>query len=194
MRESTSMPETKLNRQQRRAAQKAAHSKRTPRPQRWHQQHTAWDLATASPDKPMPPERYTTHMTRMQLALDAIARDADPNPDDWRSVADAINLVDTLVQQGHAQDADGLLKDALDAMQAAWQRSERTGQPMRLDGPGLTACRAILIDWRACLEQLPERTIIAAHIATERRLRAILARATNIKTLTQQGGVVMAEA
>lgn len=182
------------NRKQRRAEQKTARTKRPMRAHRWHQQHTAWDLATASPTHPMPAPSYTRHLTRIHLALKAIESDAAPDPDDWRSLTDAINLVDTLVRQGDAQDTDGLLIDAVRAMEQAWQRSERTGQPMRLDEAGLTACRAILIDWRTCLEQLPERTIIAAHIATERRIRAILAKSTNIKTLTQQGGVVMAEA
>ena len=36
--------------------------------------------------------------------------------------------------------------------------------------------RAILADWHACLQQLPERTIIVAYIETERRIRAMLAK------------------
>lgn len=62
------------NRKERRATQASKRSKHPQRPQRWRLQYTAWDLATASPINPMPPERYTTHMTRMHLALDAIAR------------------------------------------------------------------------------------------------------------------------
>ena len=36
------------------------------------------------------------------------------------------------------------------------------------------AIRAVLADWGACLEQLPERTVIEAHIATDRRIAAKL--------------------
>ena len=167
-----------LSREQRRRAQKLLGRKA--KPQRKysprHLLHTQWDVLTASPDKPMAPARYRDQLIKLNLALDAIARSARPERSDWHALTDAVNLVDTLVHQGHAADTDGLLQDAVDSMGKAWQRFDDTGQPMRLDGIGLAAMRAILADWHSCLQQLPERTIIVAYIETERRIRAMLAK------------------
>ena len=168
-----------LSREQRRRAQKLLGRKAKPQTRRYasqHMLHTQWDVLTASPTHPMAPERYRAQLTKMHLALDAIARSAHPERSDWHALTDAVNLVDTLVRQGHAADTDGLLQDAVDSMGKAWQRFDDTGQPMRLDGIGLAAMRAILADWHTCLQQLPERTIIVAYIETERRIRAMLAK------------------
>ena len=167
-----------LSREQRRRAQKLLSRKAKPKRKYsgCHMLHTQWDVLTASPDKPMAPERYRDQLTKMHLALDAITRSESPERSDWHALTDAVNLVHTLVLQGHAQDADGLLQDAVDSMGKAWQRFDDTGQPMRLDGIGLAAMRAILADWHTCLQQLPERTIIVAYIETERRIRAMLAK------------------
>lgn len=168
-----------LSREQRRRAQKLLGRKAKPQPRRYasqHMLHTQWDVLTASPDKPMEPARYRNQLTKMHLSLDAIARSESPERSDWHALTDAVNLVDTLVRQGHAADTDGLLQDAVDSMGKAWQRFDKTGQPMRLDGIGLAAMRAILADWHTCLQQLPERTIIVAYIETERRIRAMLAK------------------
>ena len=172
------IPAPTLSRAQRRGAQKLARkTKRAPRKySNRHMLHTQWDVLTASPTHPMAPERYRSQLTKMHLALDAIARSAHPERSDWHALTDAVNLVDTLVRQGHAADTDGLLQDAVDSMGKAWQRFDDTGTPMRLDGIGLAAMRAILADWHTCLQQLPERTIIVAYIETERRIRAMLAK------------------
>lgn len=172
------MTASTLSREQRRRAQKLL-GRKAKQPRKYsprHLLHTQWDVLTASPTEPMAPERYRDQLTKMHLALDAIARSARPERSDWHALTDAVNLVDTLVRQGHAADTDGLLQDAVDSMGKAWQRFDDTGQPMRLDGIGLAAMRAILADWHTCLQELPERTIIVAYIETERRIRALLAK------------------
>lgn len=130
----------------------------------------------ANPDKPMPPSRYRHQLTRMHLALANITSGQNPTDDDWRLLADAINLVETLVLQGIAQDESGLLHDAITAMAEAFYRAGQDSARMRLTGPGIAAIRAVLADWGACLEQLPERTVIEAHIATDRRIAEKLRR------------------
>lgn len=142
----------------------------------WRPTYSTTQMLMSDPDKPMAPERARHQLTRMHLALDAIARSGAPTDDDWRLLCDAINLMETLVEGGVARDESRLLHDAVTAVGAAWQRADHTQARMRLDGPGLAACRAVLADWSAAIEQLPERTIIAAHAATERRIHGIVTR------------------
>lgn len=134
-----------------------------------------WHVMLASPDKPMQPSRYRHQLTRMHLALASITKGESPTDEDWRLIADAINLVETLVLQKVAQDESGLLHDAITAMAEAY-RADQDSARMRLTGPGLAAIRAVLADWGTCLEQLPERTVIEAHIATDRRIAEKLRR------------------
>ena len=134
-----------------------------------------WHVMLASPDKPMQPSRYRHQLTRMHLAMASITSGESPTDEDWRLIADAINLVETLVLQGVAQDESGLLHDAITAMAEAY-RADQDSARMRLTGPGLAAIRAVLADWGTCLEQLPERTVIEAHIATDRRIAEKLRR------------------
>lgn len=129
-----------------------------------------------SPDKPMQPSRYRHQLTRMHLAMASITSGESPTDEDWRLIADAVNLVETLVLQGVAQDESGLLHDAITAMAEAFDRAGQDSARMRLTDPGLAAIRAVLTDWGACLEQLPERTVIEAHIATDRRIAEKLRR------------------
>ena len=142
----------------------------------WRPTYSSTQLLMADPERPMASTRARHQLTRMYLAMDAIARSPRSNLEDWRLLTDAINLMETIVQAGHARDESGLLGDAITAVAQAWQRRERSGAALRLDGPGLAACRAVLADWSAAIEQLPERTILAAHVATERRIHAILTR------------------
>ena len=167
-----------MNRQERRRAKKVLSTKAKP-PRKYaarHMLHTQLDVLTASPTEPMAPARYRDQLTKMHLSLDAITRSESPERSDWHALTDAVNLVQTLVLQGHAQDADGLLQDAVDSMGKAWRCFNDTGQPMRLDEIGLAAVRSILADWHTCLQELPERTIIVAYIETERRIRAMLSK------------------
>lgn len=72
-------------------------------------------------------------------------------------------------------DSSGLLLDAITAMGKAGERAFN-GQPMRLDGPGLQAVRAVLEDYQAALECLPARTMVRCHRMTEKRIREIFGR------------------
>ena len=135
-----------------------------------------WHVMLASPEKPMQPSRYRHQLTRMHLAMASITSGESPTDEDWRLIADAINLVETLVLQGVAQDESGLLHDAITDMAEAFYRADQDSARMRLTGPGLSSIRAVLADWGTCLEQLPERTVIEAHIATDRRIAEKLRR------------------
>jgi hypothetical protein len=137
--------------------------------------YTLLDELQASPTAPAP-ERWRTHqLTRMWGGLAALETAPAPTTDDWRVCSDAVNLLETLVVDMRvAQDASGLLMDAIAALARAGQR-HRQGQAIRLDAPGIQAVRAVLEDYAELLHQLPHRTMVRAHRLTERRIAAILA-------------------
>lgn len=48
------------------------------------------------------------------------------------------------------------------------------GGPIRLDGAGIQAVRAVLSDYADVLEALPARTMVRCHRLTEKRIHDIL--------------------
>lgn len=137
---------------------------------RWHPSYTHLRLLMASPTAPLPAEQQRHQLTLMHLGLSALERGDAPAPEDWRVLSDAVNLLQALVEMGVAQDASGLLREAIRTLAEAGRRHVDEGKPLRLDGAGIAACRAVLADWQVCLEQLPERTILSAHARAERRV------------------------
>ena len=81
------------------------------------------DVLSASPSQPMPVTSREYQLALMHAALDAITRGEQPTKDDWRVLCDAVNMVDTLVAKGVAEDKDGLLQDATMALATAAKRS-----------------------------------------------------------------------
>lgn len=158
------------------------------------------DELTASTTQPMPERNRTHQLRRMADALHELMHAPAPTATAWRVVSDAVNLLETLVQHGEAPvrdvatgkviashwrdcdddpmeiaDTSGLLQDAIAAMAKAGQRMF-DGHPLRLDGPGIAAVRAVLDDYQAALNTLPHRTMVRCHRATEKRIRQIFGR------------------
>lgn len=154
----------------------------------------------ASDSAPMPAHTRRHQLTRMADALNEMMHAPRPGNEAWRVISDAVNLLETLVLCGEAPvkdattgktiashwrgcdgnpveiaDSSGLLLDAITAMAKAGERAFN-GQPMRLDGPGLQAVRAVLEDYQTALECLPARTMVRCHRTTEKRIREILGR------------------
>ena len=134
--------------------------------------YTLLDVMSASPTEPTPAPKVLHQLTRMYAGLRAIEQDQAPSTDDWRVCSDAVNLMETLVGQGHVADGSGLLMDAVKALAMAGRRHV-AGGAIRLDGAGILAVRAVLEDYAAALEQLPHRTMVACHRETERRIAEI---------------------
>jgi hypothetical protein len=137
--------------------------------------YTMLDELMASPTAPMPAEKRTYQLTRMYQGLHALEIEANPTPEDWRCVSDAINLLETLVRDMQVcEDASGLLQDAIEAMAKAGKRY-KCGGSLRLDGVGIKAIRAVLDDYASVIEQVSARTMVKCHRLTERRLIDICA-------------------
>ena len=144
--------------------------KRQPRPKRY----TLLDEMTASPTEPLPQDWRTHQLTKMYQGLHQLEQGEDPQPNDWRLVSDAINLVETLVAEMKVcEDGSGLLMDAITAMAKAGKRS-KAGQSLRLDGEGIVAVRSILSDYAELIDVLPARTMVLCHRLTEKRIHDML--------------------
>lgn len=128
----------------------------------------------ASPTEPTPEFLRTHQLTRMHGGLHAIVRGDDPKPDDWRVVSDAVNFMETLVDEGVVSDDQGLLHDAAKAMHAAAVRSQN-GKGIRLDASGIQALSGVLQDYQDVLETLPHRTMMQCYVKTEHRIRELQA-------------------
>lgn len=143
------------------------------RPQR-QKRYTLLDEMAASPTEPLPQAWRTHQLTKMYEGLNNLETGEDPQPNDWRLVSDAVNLVETLVvEMKVCEDANGLLMDAITALAKAGKRS-KAGQRLRLDGEGIVAVRSILRDYAELLDVLPARTMVRCHRLTEKRLHEIL--------------------
>lgn len=153
--------------------------------------YTTMDALLASPDELMPAAARDHHLGQMHQALQSIATEQEPSTNDWRLLSDCVNMLETLVTRGPwldrtknpdgtrdkitVADSSGLLADATNALAEAGRRHLKEGKPIRLTGEGLQALRYVLEDYESCLNTLSERTMIAAHRLTEKRLQEILA-------------------
>jgi hypothetical protein len=144
------------------------------KPHRPATHYSMLNVLMASPTAPMPESMRLHQLTAMYQGLAALEQGQQPTTDDWRVCSDAVNLMETLILQGHVSDADGLLMDAITALAKAGRRN-LAGAQIRLDGPGIAAVRAVLEDYASVLDTLPERVMVQCHRDTERRLRDIMA-------------------
>jgi hypothetical protein len=110
----------------------------------------------------MPAAKVLYQLGVMWEGINAMEHAAAPDKDHWNACTDAANV----------QDPGGSLKLGIDALANAAKR-KHAGGAIRLDGPGINAVRGLIEDYAEFLKHLPERTIIAAHRATEQRIIAI---------------------
>ena len=136
-------------------------------------QYSPLDILLASPVDPLPSSHRIHQLTRMYEGLHALETAPEPTTDDWRVCSDAVNLMETLVQMKVVEDTSGLLMDAITALAMAGKRHV-AGNAIRLDALGIKAVRAELEDYTAVLDQVPARTMLMAHRATEKRIHDIL--------------------
>ena len=121
----------------------------------------------ASATEPLPEAGRRWQLTRMWNGLAQLETCPKPNGEDLSVCADAVNLMVTLVKQGHIDDASGLLQDANAALVQAVLLHD-AGRPIRLSAPGIQAVRAVLEDYAEVKAVLPARTMIRCHRLTER--------------------------
>jgi mRNA-degrading endonuclease YafQ of YafQ-DinJ toxin-antitoxin module len=136
------------------------------------QTYSLVDVLMASPSNPTPQSLRTHQLTSMYEGLRSLERDVDPKPDDWRALADVVNLMETLVLQGLVDDESGVLADTSKSMAEAAIRYAQ-GKALRLDGQGIASMRGTLEDYTEVLDVLSHRQMVVCHRATELRIREI---------------------
>ncbi len=127
----------------------------------------------ASPTEPLPQFWRDSQVAKMRAGLADLESGEAPSTDAWRLCSDAVNLMETLVEQGEVADPEGLLADAIAGLAQAGVRY-KAGEPLRLSGSDLAAVRAVLDDYSEVIGLLSARTMIRAHRLTEKRIHEIL--------------------
>lgn len=136
--------------------------------------YTLVDELLASPRLPLPDKSRLHQLTVMWQGLANLETGANPTNNDWRVVSDAVNLMETFVNDmAICEDRTGLLQDAVTALAMAGKRKV-AGGALRLDGPGIQAVRAVLENYADLLDVLPHRTVVRCHRMTERRMLKIM--------------------
>ena len=123
---------------------------------------------------PIPASAVAELELRYLGAIDMIASGAHPGENEWRDLADMLNITDTLVLQGKLSrvEVEPSVQAANVAMREAAHRFSE-GKGMRMSGPGLEALRDVAAIHKQCLEGFTQREI---EIAIAETNRAILAK------------------
>jgi hypothetical protein len=119
--------------------------------------YTHWDVLLASPTEPLPIKKRQYQMGLMRDALENCK--TKPSVRDIAALATAVDLMDTLRDMGHLEDSQKALEDAAVAL----MQDKFNDIEFRL-------FEGILEDYQMVMDNLPARTMIAAHRETEKRL------------------------
>jgi len=96
--------------------------------------------------EPLNREQQQALLLRCYSALNSMTKGAKAEPNDWRDIADVLNIVETMtLHTGHLTPGPIVpaLEQVRDAMKSAQARHQR-GLGLRLDGMGLGAVRFVL--------------------------------------------------
>ena len=135
--------------------------------------YTMMHVLMASPTEPLPQEKRTHQLTRMFMAMRNLEQAPEPTVDDWECVNDAVLLMQSLWLMGLVEDPDQQILHAIDALGKSGIRSLEKGV-IRLDGKDINILRGLLQDYADVLNVLPARTMIKAHMETERRVAKMM--------------------
>lgn len=135
--------------------------------------YTTLEITFASKVSPMPQPWRERNVANMRNGLEALRTADAPTPDDWSMVADSLNLMETMQELGWLDDVDGNLPAAEAALAEAGTR-HIAGKALRLDGPGIAACEALIDAYEEVIAILSEQSLMIAVVETERRVRALV--------------------
>ena len=119
--------------------------------------YTHWDVLLASPTEPLPLKKRQYQMDLMRKALENCK--TKPSVRDIAVLSTAVDLMNTLCDMGFLEDNQKALEDAMIALM---QDSFNDIEVRMFEG--------ILEDYQMVMDNLPARTMIAAHRETEKRL------------------------
>ena len=130
--------------------------------------YTHFDELLANPVNPFPVEKQTYFLTRIYEALDAIT--GKPDIENWRTLADVINLLTTLVEDMEVlEDKEKTIQQAKDVIRQAFESNNRS---LSVVDSGII--HALVESLEEAVQTLPARIVIRAHRLTEKRVQSIL--------------------
>lgn len=119
--------------------------------------YSHWDALLASPINPLPFKKRQYQMGLMLRALEKCKTKASVM--DIAALSTAVDLMETLCEMGHLEDNEKALQDAMVALSKE-----------SLNEVEIRMFEGILEDYQMVMDNLPARTMIAAHRKTETRL------------------------
>ena len=119
--------------------------------------YTHWDVLLASPTEPLPLKKRQYQMGLMLKALENCKTKSSVR--DIAVLSTAVDLMNTLCDMGHIEDNEKALEDAMIALMQD-----------NLNDIEVRMFEGILEDYQMVMDNLPARTMIAAHRETEKRL------------------------
>ncbi len=140
----------------------------------YHYSHAQELMASAI--KPLHKRKRDPLVLAVQDAVQAVGY-GSPVVEQWRVLADAANLAETMLTLGQFDDPGALFSDAVAAV-VVLGRAHGHGEPMRLNAAQLMHLTEFAEAYEQMLAQASERNYIHAHRATERRLRELLMNGT----------------
>ena len=120
--------------------------------------YSQWDVLLASPTEPLPLKKRQYQMDLMLRALKNCKTKSSVY--DIAALSTAVDLMETLREMGHIEDSENALEDAMIAL----MQDNFNDIEVRL-------FEGILEDYQIIMDNLPARFLIAAHRATEKRLK-----------------------
>ena len=119
--------------------------------------YTHWHVLMASPTEPIPLKKRRYYIALMRVALENCKTKATDK--DRQVLSGAVDLLNTLCDMNLIEDNEKALEDAMVALMQD-----------NLNDIEVRMFEGVLEDYEMVMENLPERTMIAAHRATEKRL------------------------
>lgn len=134
--------------------------------------YTLAEELAASEKRPLHQRKLGPITAACAAAVQAVAA-GTATEQHWRVLADAANLVETLLDMREFEDPELLFRDGVAAV-VTLARQHGNDEPMRLRPEQLEHLQDFGDAYAQMLQLTPARTYIRAHRATERRLRELL--------------------
>jgi hypothetical protein len=119
--------------------------------------YTHWHVLMASPTEPIPVKKRRYYIALMRVALENCK--IKTTDKDRKVLSGAVDLLNTLCDMNLIEDNEKALEDAMVALMQD-----------NLNDIEVRMFEGVLEDYEMVMESLPERTMITAHRATEKRL------------------------
>jgi len=128
----------------------------------------------ADPVEPLSQDKRTSYLIKIYEGLDALDNMMHPEDHHWQHVADAVNMLTTLVTEMEVmEDPTGVIRDANKTLHDAWKREQSLGYNT-LDELEVESLRTAVAEYAAVIETLPERAMVRCHRLTEKRMHRVL--------------------